>query len=126
MSNVFGVNDDAMSAHWIELGYLKRHGDKMMFQLKAHDKMMSKVLDQIKTEASSSATNGLGTKRFMKMGSTSKRPKIIWIEYTKHPRRVRPPEKLESKEIADVAAESTMHIIKNSTEFSSIVKLCLR
>ena len=98
----------------------------MIFQWKVYDNVMSKVLDQSEIEVSISIITGFGTKIFMKIGSASKRPKMIWIEHMKHSRRVHPPTKLSSREITGVAAESTMHAIKSSAEFSNIVKLCLR
>ena len=86
-----------MSACWLELGCLKRHGNKMNFQWKGCDMTMSKVLDQRKYEVSSATTRGFGTNRFMKIGSTSKTPNIIWTEHMKHPRKVHPPTKLTSR-----------------------------
>ena len=59
--------------------------------------MTSKVLDQIKIKESSSTTTGFGTKRFMKIVSTSKTPKMIWIQPMKHHSRACPPQKLSSR-----------------------------
>ena len=87
---------------------------------------MSKVLDQSKIEVSSSIITDFGAKKFMKIWSTSKTPKMTWIEWIKNPRRVPSPTKLASREITAVAAESIMHVNKISEEFSNIVKLCLR
>ena len=103
--------------HWLELGYIKRHSNKMNFQWKGNDVIMSKVLCQIKCEVSSAITRGFGTNIFMKIGSTSKTPKIIWIEHMKHPLRVHPPTKLTSKELSGTAAESIIHVLKAARNF---------
>ena len=73
MREISGINKDVMSIHWLELGFLNRHSNTMHFQWKGHD-MMNKTLDQRKCEVSSATMRGFGSNRFMKIGSTSKKP----------------------------------------------------
>ena len=55
---------------------------------------------------------GFGANTFIKIESTSKIPKLMWIEQMKLPRRVEPLTTLSSKEITGVVAESIMNVIK--------------
>ena len=54
MSKIFGVNNDAMGMCWLELGCLRGHYDKMIFQWKGFNDTMIKVSCQSKIEVSSS------------------------------------------------------------------------
>ena len=45
ISNMLVINKDAMRTHWLELGCLKKHDNKMDFQWKGHVVIMIKELD---------------------------------------------------------------------------------
>ena len=48
---------------------------------------------------STSETRGFGANRFVKTGSTSKTPTMMWIEHMKHPRRVHPRKNLDLEKL---------------------------
>ena len=103
----------------------KKHGNKWNSLWKGHDEIVDKVLDPNKCETSVKKMRSFGPIKLMKMGSIDKSPKTTWTEHMKHPRRVRPPKKLASRETTRIAAESIAHIIKSSPEFCNIIKLYL-
>ena len=65
--------------------------------------------------------NKKGNKLFIKIGNTSLTPTMICDDYLEHPRRVRPPTKISSREIIKITCDEIISIIKNSDLFINMV-----
>ena len=66
-------------------------------------------------------------KRFIKLGNTSLTPAMAWDDYSKNPRRVYPPTKMNSRrEIIKETCNYMMSTIKSRKLFVDAVEACIQ